>query len=133
MTDALVSATELAMMSPAQMAEEYQKIISLKDAVEERYKFIREKLLEVTKQNGVVSLKTEKFTITRQSRTTVKVTDQKQAIAELEARNIEVVTKVVLDDDVMKPVYKELCKTEEIPGITAFTTEFVSVRLAKVK
>lgn len=129
--DQLTTATELAMLTPAQMAEEYLKLISLRNSVEDRYQKLRAGLLEATKKNGVVSLKTEKFTITRQKRVTIKVVDHEQAIEEMKARNIPVVVKTVLDDEVMRPTYKQLCENEEVPGFSSISTEFVTVRLAK--
>jgi hypothetical protein len=121
-------------MSPIELAEGYSKLIELKAEVEVRYKAFREALLEATKKHGVLSLKTEKYTISRQKRSTVKVTDQKTAIRELEEKGIEVVTKVVLDEEYMKPVYEQLIKDGEfIPGIETFTTEFVTVRATSKK
>jgi ribonuclease HIII len=123
---------QLSSMTPMEMAEQYDQLIQLKAEIEVKYKAFRVALLEATKKHGVISLKTERYTITRQTRNTIKVTDHQTAIRELEDRNIPVQTKVVLDDEYMKPVYEELVKGGEfIPGIESFQTEFVTVRPTK--
>ncbi len=119
-------------MTPAQMVSRYSKVLALKKKIDDEYKQLRAELLEVTKESGVVSLKTEDYTLTRQSRTTVKVTNHKAAISALEDREVPVTTKVVLDDDYMKPIYKKMLEEGEvIPGIDSFTTEFVTIRMKK--
>lgn len=120
-------------LTPMEIARKYSKLVELKKQVDERYKQYREQLLEATRSLGVLSLKTEEYTITRQTRKTVKVTNDEVAIEELKLRNIPIVTKTVLDQDYMMPAIKQLLESgrEMIPGIEEFATEYVTVRQAK--
>lgn len=120
-------------LTPMEIARKYSKLVELKKQVDERYKQYREKLLEATKALGVLSLKTEEYTITRQTRRTVKITNDVVAIEELKLRNIPTVTKTVIDQDYMMPAIKQLLESsqEVIPGIEEFATEYVTVRQAK--
>lgn len=119
-------------MSPMEMAERYHHILELKDKVEAAYKLLRANLLEVTKKNKVLSLKTETYTISRVQRNTVKVTNDKVAIKSLEMLNVPVETKVVLDMDYMKEPLKQLIdRGEQIDGVESFATEYVQVRKNK--
>lgn len=119
-------------LTPMEKAERYFKVVALKKRVEEEYKRLREELLQITKDAGVLSLKTEQYTISRVKRQTTKITDHQAAINSLTERNIPIVTKTVLDEDYMKPALEQLAESGEvIPGIETFDTEYVMVRQAK--
>lgn len=122
-------------LTPMEIARKYSKLVELKKQVDEKYKQYREQLLEATKSLGVLSLKTEEYTITRQTRKTVKISNDEVAIEELKLRNIPVVTKTVIDEDYMMPAIKQLLEKngELIPGIQENVTEFVTVRQASKK
>jgi hypothetical protein len=125
---------QLLPMTSDQMTERYLKIKAVRDRIEEEYQFLREKLLEETKKLGVISLKTEKYTITRQKRNHYKIYNHDVATDELEKFGVPVKTKVVLDEDYMKPAINELIsRGEMINGIESGVSEFVTVRVAKSK
>lgn len=120
-------------LTPMEIARKYSKLVELKKQVDERYKQYREQLLDATKSLGVISLKTEEYTITRQTRKTIRISNHEVATEELKLRNIPIVTKTVLDEDYMMPAIKQLVEKdgELIPGIETSATEFVTVRQAK--
>lgn len=129
-TDSLAAPTNE--LTPMEIARKYSKLVELKKQVDERYKQYREQLLDATKSLGVISLKTEEYTITRQTRKTIKISNDDVAIEELKLRNIPIMTKTVLDKDYMMPAIEQLLSSGEIiPGIETAATEFVTVRQAK--
>jgi hypothetical protein len=122
-----------ALSTPDKIAQ-YAKLIEVRKQVEERYNSLRKELLEEMKRTKVVSLKTEDYTLTRQTRKTIKVTNDRAAINALKDLGHEVVTKEVMDMDYMKPVVENLTQDGEVlPGIEEFSTEFVSIRTAAKK
>ena len=119
-------------LAPIEIARRYSKLVELKKQVDERYKQYREELLAATKELGVLTLKTEEYTISRQVRKTVRVVNDQVAMQELEMRNIPIVKKEVLDMDYMKPAIDQLAESGEIiPGIETSATEYVTVRQAR--
>jgi hypothetical protein len=113
---------------------QYAKLIEVKKQIEERYDALRKDLLEEMKRTKVVSLKTETYTLTRQTRKTIKVTNDRAAITALKDLGHEVITKEVIDMEYMKPVITGLTEQGEVlAGVEEFNTEFVSIRSAGKK
>lgn len=121
-------------LTPIEKATRYVKLIDIKKQIDQKYKEYRQELLELTKEMGVLTLKTEDITISRATRRTVKVTNDGVLKEELELRKIPIVEKTVLDMDYMKPVIDKLSQEGEvIPGLDTFETEYVTVRKTKKK
>lgn len=120
----------VALVSPNK-AEQVLRLERAQKAIEERLTSLRTELLEETKKHGVLTLKTEGYTITRQTRETLRIEDHRKVAQELDAQNIPVATETVLSDSTKK-VLKELLKQgTEVDGASLTSTEYVSIRLAK--
>jgi glutamate-1-semialdehyde aminotransferase len=94
---------------------------------------LKAELLEITKKLGVVTLKTEDYTISRVKKVTPEVTDFETLKAELEKNNIPYGTKEVFAD-YMSLTFKKLIEDgRKLEGLEAKESEYVAVRLAKGK
>lgn len=116
-------------ITPIEAAREVVKLEALKRQIEGKLATLRATLLETTRKTGVLTLKTEDYTITRATRETIKVENDKEAADYLESQGIPVETKVVLDMDYMKIPIKNY--KGDIPGITKTQTEYIAIRINK--
>ncbi len=118
-------------LSQSQKAERLLKLADLKKQVETAYNALRDELLEETQRLGVLTLKTESYTITRAKRVTAQVVDYKTLKLSLEKGNIPFTTKEVFGDE-MSTVFKQAIKEgRELDGLTALTTEYITIRGGK--
>ena len=118
-------------LTPMEAADQVIKLERLEKQVKTRMLELRAKLLTAMKDQDVISLKTGSYTTTRAVRRTLKIEDQATAINSLKAMNIEVVTEVVMADQ-MKPVLKQLLEEgKNVDGVQMTSTEYVSIRLPK--
>jgi hypothetical protein len=122
---------ELNTLAPIKAAEKIVELERAKDKIESSLAVLRSRLLEVTKENDVLTLKTGQYTIMRKQLRRIKVLNDDEAGKFLESKGVPVETRVVLDMRYMKPVIQNY--QGEIPGIEKTLTEYVSVRLAKEK
>jgi hypothetical protein len=120
---------ELNSLAPIKAAEKIVELELAKKQIESTLAILRSKLLEETKKNDVLTLKTGKYTIMRKELRRFKVLDDDKAGKFLESKGVPVETKVVLDMKYMAPVIKNY--KEEIPGVEKTVTEYIAVRLAK--
>ena len=120
---------------PMEVAGEVMKLEKLKREVDDRLKEYKAQLLDVMKQLGVKSLKTEEYTLYRTQYKYVDVKDHAKAIEALQKREIPTDTKVVLDMDTMKVPLDTLVKKqgEVIDGVELSEREYVGVRLTEKK
>ena len=129
MSDELAQKEQLA---PMEVAEQVMKLEQLKRDVDKRLKEYKSQLLDVMTEMDVVQLKTGSYTLSRKEYNRVSVEDDMEAKAALEAMEVPVETKEVLDWDLMKiPVKTLVDEGKKIPGIKEIRTPYVSVRLAK--
>jgi len=118
-------------LSPMQKAEKLVKLANLKKEVETAYNQLRDDLLAVTQQLDVLTLKTGSYTISRACRVTPSVDDIPTLKKSLESAGIEYKMKEVFAD-YMTDVFKQAIKEgKELEGLSAKTTEYVSVRVNK--
>lgn len=116
-------------LSPMQKAEKLVKLANLKKEVETAYNQLRDDLLSVTQELDVLTLKTGSYTITRSCRVTPSVDDVETLKKSLEKAGIEYKMKEVFAD-FMTDVFKQAVKEgKELEGLSAKTTEYVSVRV----
>lgn len=124
--------TDLALdrqLTPVDTAEQIVTLEAYKKKIDEKISILKEKLLRVTKEQGVLTLKTEKYVITRAKRQTVTINDHALAAKELEAKNVPVQTKVVLSDFTEKAL-KELAKQgTEFDSVTVKETEYLAIKI----
>lgn len=122
---------DYAALTSYEKAQQIIKLESAKDKIDERLSELRADLLAATKEQGVLTLKTEDYTITRATRETLKVTDHKEAAAELDKMNVPVMTETVLSDSTKK-VLKELIKQGKVfDSASVSSTEYISIRVNK--
>lgn len=122
---------DYAALTSYEKAQQIIKLEAAKDKIDSALSQLRADLLEVTKQQKVMTLKTEDYTITRATRETLKVADHKAAAAELDKMNVPVMTETVLSDSTKK-VLKELIKQgKEFDSASVQSTEYISIRVNK--
>ena len=122
---------DYAALSTYEKAQQIIKLEAAKDKIDSALSELRADLLTATKEQGVLTLKTEDYTITRATRETLKVTDHKTAAIELDAMNIPVLTETVLSDSTKK-VLKELIKQgKEFDSASVQSTEYISIKINK--
>ncbi|RKY72543.1 MAG: hypothetical protein DRP97_00485 [Candidatus Latescibacterota bacterium] len=125
----LIEPVVIEQLKPFEIAEQVVKLQSVKKEVDSRLKEMKASLLETTKSLDVLTLKTGSYTISRATRSTVKVLDKKALSKELESMNVEVVYG--MDMDYMKPVVKKL--VDDLDNAEVNETEYVSIRINKKK
>lgn len=134
MPNELETLQKLEEMTPMEIANNYTKLMQLRDEVEARYKIFRIALLDSMKKHNAISIKLDQCTITRTKRKTFKVTNDEVLKKELEARDIPVVLKTILDPEYMKPTFDQLKEDGEIlSGCEISEIEYVSVRSSSKK
>lgn len=122
---------DYAALSTYEKAKQIIKLEAAKDKIDQALSELRADLLTATKEQGVLTLKTEDYTITRATRETLKVSDHKAAAMELDAMNVPVMTETVLSDSTKK-VLKELIKQgNEFDNAQVQSTEYVSIKINK--
>ena len=114
---------------PSEAVEEVIHLEQTKRGLDERLKTLRAGLLEETKRMDVISLKTGKYTLTRATRTTIRVVDDAEVKEELEKMGHQVITKEVVDMDFMKPLVK--ANVDKLDGATKTETEYLTIRSNK--
>ena len=126
----ILSATPKSPMAKAKRLMELQALVkSVKPEIDE----LKADLLKVTQDLGVLTLKTELYTISRAKRITPEVVDFKTVEQELKDKNIPYGTKVVFAD-YMTATFKKLIEDgKEIDGLEAKETEYISVRIREKK
>jgi DNA-directed RNA polymerase subunit L len=118
-------------LSPIECAEQVIKLETASKKIDEKLKELKEKLLQVTKDQGVLTLKTEGYTITRATRDTLKISDHVHAAFELDQMNVPVLTEIVLSDSTKK-VLKELIKQgKKFESAEITSTEYIAIRVAR--
>jgi hypothetical protein len=127
MTGKLVVQQEI---TPALATEKLMKLETLKKQVSKEIEELKGQLLQVMDANNVKSLKTDKYTISRSERQTVKVLDDSKAAQALRERDVEVRMVEVLSDET-KNMLKTMVKVADIAGVEVTNTPYVSVRINK--
>jgi len=116
-------------LTPSQEIEEIIHLEQVKKGIEKKLEIYRKNLLEVMRRDDVLTLKTGKFTITRATRTTIKITDDKLVKEQLENMGHQVMTKEVIDMKYMKPVITD--NVDQLDGVSKSETEYTSIKLTK--
>jgi hypothetical protein len=115
--------------SPMEKAGKLMELETQKKAIVAQIESIKADLLEVTQNLGVLSLKTEKYTISRARRVTPTVLDFDTLKSALEAENIPIVTEVVFGKP-MSLVFKKFAdEGREFEGLEFKQTEYITVRV----
>lgn len=121
------------MNSPAQLAVRMLDLIETKRQVDAELLQIRESLLETTRSLGVLTLKTDTYTICRSKRLTTDVVDVDELAEWFTKEGMTLTTKRV-PDEYSQGTIKESIKCGKIPdGIEVRETEYVSIRTNKEK
>lgn len=99
------------------------------DKITEEMQPLKADLLEVTQNLGVLTLKTEKYTISRAIRITPQVEDFKTLKTSLEKANVPVMTVEAFAPQ-MDEVFKEALKEgKEFDGLGKRETQYITVRV----
>ena len=119
---------------PMEVAGEVMKLEKLKKEIDTRLKTYKAQLLDVMKQTGVKSLKTDDYILYRTDYEYVKINDHARAIEDLQNKEIPIQTEEVLASS-MKATLDELVKKQkqEVDGIELARREYVGVRLNEEK
>ena len=122
----ILSVSPQSPMEKAKKLMELQKIVkNLKPIIDE----LRSDLLKVTQDLGVLTLKTELYTISRSKRVTPEVVDFKLLKQSLIDNKIPFGTQEVFAD-YMSVSFKKLIEDKrEMPGLEGKETEYISVRI----
>lgn len=123
--------TQLA-QTPAEQAAQLLKLQKLKKEVDARVKELNALLLYEMQQQGVLTLKTEKYTISRAKRTTVSVVDHQELAEDLVRKTtIEPKWVTVLDEITINAAKLAMKAGMSLDGVESKETEYVMVRLPK--
>lgn len=118
-------------LSPSEMAVKLVKLTKLKKEVDAQIAVFREQLLEETKRNDVLTLKTGSYTISRCKRVTPTLESLEDLRGWFEHKGLEFATKEVPEDWVMATVRDSVKKGNVPEGISAQETEYVVVKVNK--
>ena len=126
----ILSATPKSPMMKAKRLMELQALVkSVKPEIDE----LKADLLKVTQDLGVLTLKTEEYTISRAKRITPEVTDFKTLVEELKENKIPYGLQTVFAD-YMTVTFKKLIEDgRELDGLEAKITEYIAVRIREKK
>ncbi len=114
-------------------AAKLMELQSLQKQIKEQVDTLRAELLEITREQGVVSLKTEQYTISRVSKLTPHVENFALLKSSLDMANIPYDTVEVFDDT-MGLVFRQLAKEgREMPGLAVSESEYIMIRIAGEK
>ena len=115
--------------SPMEKAAQLVELEALKKQVAEKIASYKEDLLKVTQEQGVLTLKTEKYTISRAKRVTPRVVDFDALKASLDSAKIPYETQEVFAD-FMTPVFKQAIEEgRDLDGLEGQTTEYITIRV----
>lgn len=99
------------------------------DLITDQMQPLKDDLLKTTQDLGVLTLKTEKYTISRAIRISPQVEDFETLKASLEKENVPVLTEVVFAPQ-MDEVFKEALKEgREFKGLGKRETQYITVRV----
>jgi hypothetical protein len=93
-----------------------------KDQLKAEYDRLREELLEITRQNQVLTLKTENYTIMRKNKTSYKVENPFTVIDSMKELGLEPVMK--LDVLANQSYFKQF----EVKGVEKKVTEYIAIK-----
>lgn len=129
-TKGILASSPKSPMGKARKLIELQAIVTeLKPQIAE----LKADLLQTLLSLGVLTLKTEEYTISRAKRITPEVTNFKALVEELKKNKIPYGTQVVFAD-YMNVTFKKLIEDKrELDGLEAKETEYVSVRIKEKK
>ncbi len=111
------------------MVDEIIHLEATKRGLDKQIKDYREKLMQVIKKNKVVSLKTDKYIITKAVRKTIRVIDDARVKKDLEKMGHQVLTKEVIDMRYMKALIED--NVQDLEGASKTETEYLSIRINK--
>lgn len=115
--------------SPMEKAGKLIELEAQKKEIMAQIEDIKSDLLEVTQNLGVLTLKTEKYTISRARRVTPTVLDFKTLKSALESENVPIVTETVFAKQ-MNLVFKKFAdEGREFDGLEFKETEYITVRV----
>lgn len=126
----ILSATPKSPMAKARRLIELQNIVK---KIKPEIDSLKADLLKVTQDLGVLTLKTDEYTISRAKRITPEVVDFEAVEKSLKEQHIPYGTKVVFAD-YMSVTFKKLIEDKrEIDGLEAKETEYITVRIREEK
>lgn len=112
-------------------AQDILKLEEMKRQVTEKLDALKRELLVTMQAKDVLTLKTETYTISRATRKTIKVEDEKALAEDLTSRDIEVSWVEKLSDQTINTA-KVLAKSGTCPsGVQITDTPYVSIRVTK--
>jgi len=115
--------------SPMEKAKRLMEITTLLKDLKVEQDDIKAHLLEITQKLGVLSLKTDKYTISRVKRITPEVVDFETLKKSLTKENVPFETREVFAEFMPATFRKLIEDGREMPGLESKTTEFISVRV----
>ena len=119
--------------SPMVKAKRLMELLALVKSVKPEIDELKADLLKVTQDLGVLTLKTEGYTISRAKRVTPEVTSFKLLKASLVENNIPFETEETFTKQ-MDVLFKKLIEDKrELDGLEGKETEYISVRVKEVE
>lgn len=119
--------------SPMQKAQRLMELLSIQKEIKPEIDKLKGELLVVTQELGVLTLKTDKYTISRAKRITPDVTDFDALKKALKKAKVPFGTKEVFSE-YMGPVFKTFIEEgRKFPGLDGKETEYISVRVKEEK
>lgn len=118
-------------LTPSEMAVKLVKLTQLKKQVDAEIQEYRDKLLEETRRNDVLTLKTGQYTISRCKRITPTLENLEDLRGWFTDMGLTFATKEVPEDWVMSTVRDSVKKGNIPEGISAQETEYVVVKVNK--
>lgn len=119
--------------SPMEKAKRLMELQTIMKEIKPEIEQLKADLLEITQKLGVLTLKTDKYTISRAHRITPEVVDYEALKKSLKKNKIPFTTKEVFAD-YMKETFKHLIAEDRVlDGLEAKETEYISVRIKETK
>ncbi len=134
MEDTLKSLTTVPVqdLAPAQMASQLVKLKELAKTVKERIATLDALLLEEMKRLDVLTIKTASYTLTRATRSTLRIDNEDEVVQALTQKGLEVTWDKKFSEQTTNTI-KLLVRTEIVEGAHLDETPYISIRLPSKK
>ena len=114
-------------------AKELMELEVMQNQIKAKILEYKTELLAYMQEHKTLGLKTETYTLTRAKKVTPQVVDFKQLKESLDEANIPVMTKVVVDESMMRVFNVLIEEGREMPGLDSLETEYIMVRVKETK
>lgn len=115
--------------SPMEKAKRLIELQNIMKEIKPEIDALKADLLDVTQKLGVLTLKTDKYTISRAKRVTPQIVNFEELKKSLEAANIPYDTKEVFADHMATTFKKMIEDGNLVAGLEGKETEYISVRI----